>query len=185
LTFDEAYYLSDLQKVGHPHYAARAQWVIDNYAGKRVIELGCGFGQVIKSLRDVGIVAWGVDASQYAIDNTDAPGFVFHVTAGDSDLKRQDFCVSWNFLDCLNNEAEAELICDKLNGCTTNFHVLCTDDGSPDAANYIANGYFIKPMSYWLNLVDSDVILINYHTGDVFNGDGPINIPLNWGMISK
>ena len=185
MVFDQAYYENDLVKAEHPHFAQRATWIVDNYAGKRVIELGCGFGYVIKSLRELAIIAWGVDGSQYAIDNTEATGFVFHVDAKDSDLKKQDFCVSWNFLDCLADEAEAELIMDKINGCDTNFHVLCTDNGDNDSQNYINNGYFIKPMSYWLNLADNDVILVDYHTRDVYNNSGAINIPLSWGIMSK
>jgi len=184
MIFNEAYFTSDLPKADHPHFVTRAQWIIDNYAGKRVIELGCGFGHVIKALRGLGIVAWGVESSQYAVDNTEATGFVFPISAGDSDLKRLDFCVSWNFLDCLADEAEAEYVIAKINVCTSNYHVLCMDNGRPEVQNYIDKGYFIKPASYWLGLVDSDVVLVDYHTGTVYNS-GSINIPLSWGMISE
>jgi len=187
VTFDEAYYISDLQKSDHPHYSTRADWIIANYGGKRVIELGCGFGQVIKALRDFGVVAWGVDISQHVIDNTDASGFVFLASAQayKNQLKKQDFIISWNFLDCLADEAEAILVADALETADINYHVVCIDDGTTQAQEYKDKGYFIKTAQYWLDLLPSDAVLIEYHSRIVHNHVGELLLPLNWGFISE
>jgi len=183
MTFDEAYYENDLPRADHSHYLKRAEWILANYGGKRVIELGCGFGQVIKHLRDNGVIAWGVDGSAYAVANTYATGYVFEINAAEhSDIKLQDFVVSWNFLDSLLDEAEAEAVVDRINKSRTNYHVLCMDDGSLDAEAFKAKGYFIKPVEYWLALVDDDVILIDYFSRVAYNftDQGQLDIPLSW-----
>jgi SAM-dependent methyltransferase len=184
--FDEAYYVSDLPKGDYPHYTDRATWIQANYGGKRVIELGCGFGHVIKALRDSGIVAWGVDLSQHAFDNTVAPGFIFLSSAQDykNQLRNQDFVISWNFLDCMTDEAEAELVGDALARPTTQYHVICVDDGSQQAQDYKDRGYFIMPVSYWLNLLRSDAVIVEYHSRIVHNHTGELLMPLSWAFVS-
>ena len=36
-----------------------------------ILVVGCGFGGLVRAFRDLGKEAWGIDASQWAIDNRD------------------------------------------------------------------------------------------------------------------
>jgi len=37
-----------------------------------ILVVGCGFGGLVRALRDLGKQVWGIDASQWAIDNRDS-----------------------------------------------------------------------------------------------------------------
>jgi SAM-dependent methyltransferase len=185
MVFNQAYYENDLPKADHLHFQARADWIIANHGGKRVLDIGCGFGAVVAKLRAASIVAWGMDGSQYAVDNTYAPGFVFHTSAQNSgnEIKNQDFVVSWNFLDCLASEAEATAVVAKLDNASTNYHVICMDNGDNQSQRYKDQGYFIKSLTYWQALMPG-MVIIDYHTQNVY-GATDVFIPLSWDLISK
>jgi hypothetical protein len=60
---------------------------------------------------------------------------------------------------------------------------LCCDNKDADSENYIKNGYFIKPIDYWKELLPN-AILVDYHTEIVYNKDS-LKIPLSWNIISE
>jgi SAM-dependent methyltransferase len=46
------------------HFRAYAQWLVDRFAPKRVVEFGCNDGVLLRPLEQLGIDAWGVDVSE-------------------------------------------------------------------------------------------------------------------------
>ncbi len=80
-------------------------------SGKKVLEIGCAKGFLVKDLRDMGVDAYGIDISQYAIDNCE-PEVAPYLSVGDGkDLSQYsknefDVVISLRFLECL---ADAEL----------------------------------------------------------------------------
>lgn len=44
-----------------------AQKIVDEYAPKTVLEVGCAMGYLVEALRDRGVEAYGIDVSEYAI----------------------------------------------------------------------------------------------------------------------
>ena len=62
-------------------------------------------------------------------------------------------------------------------------HIICTDNHDLQSEQYSKDGYFIKPMSYWINLLPK-AILVDYHTGTVYNKE-LLKIPLSWDKISE
>lgn len=186
MLFNKAYYESNAPKQDHNHFQLRADWIIKSHNRRKVIELGCGFGSVIYRLRKSGIIAWGVDVSRYALEHSYAPNFVFNSSIEDYKyIAKNDFVVSWNLLDCLSGEDEAARAAEVLSIADKSYHVFCMDNNDSDSQHYKELEYFIKPASYWLSLVGPKVVLIDYHTGNVYNHPGPLNMPLSWGNISK
>lgn len=51
----------------HAGYAKRVQ--LFRYFPEPILVVGCGFGFLIKEFEELGKLAWGVDASPYAIEN--------------------------------------------------------------------------------------------------------------------
>lgn len=51
----------------HEGYAKRAR-LLANFPSP-ILVVGCGFGYLVDELRKLGIIAWGIDASDYAFQN--------------------------------------------------------------------------------------------------------------------
>lgn len=66
---------SQIEGVG----AATAQRFVTkgfSIVGRNVLFLGAGLGKTVSYYRGQGVNAWGLELVQWAVDNTDAPGFV-------------------------------------------------------------------------------------------------------------
>ena len=70
-----------------PSWARRAaKWVANNnLVGKKVLEIGCAKGFFVEALCDLGVNAFGLDVSSYAIETCDLAG-----TAQAAKLRRPD-----------------------------------------------------------------------------------------------
>jgi len=91
---------------------------INHYAisGKKVLELGAAKGFIVKDLRDMGVDAWGMEVSQYAVDNCE-PETVPYLQVGDArtDLKQYsnkefDLIYTVRFIECLTDAEVTALI---------------------------------------------------------------------------
>jgi len=70
IDFDELYF-RDRREMKAQHYQDAIDW--KNYFGckiNRITLLGCGFGQRVKILNNIGMDAAGIELSKYAINNT-------------------------------------------------------------------------------------------------------------------
>lgn len=82
-TYDEEYFLRG-QETGRSNYtnyrwlpeltiplAERIKKVVGMSGGQFVLDYGCGRGYLVRALREIGMNAFGVDVSQWAIENCD------------------------------------------------------------------------------------------------------------------
>lgn len=54
----------------YPQFQFLATWIKDNFNPRRVLDIGCAKGFLVKAFREIGIEAYGVDISHYAISNS-------------------------------------------------------------------------------------------------------------------
>ncbi len=80
--YDESYYtryrLSEEQTVNYSgclhlqkFFRRIAETIVEKYHPKTVLDAGCALGMLVKALRDLGVEAYGIDISEYAITHTD------------------------------------------------------------------------------------------------------------------
>jgi len=186
MIFDEAYFNGAGYKryYNFLHFTKRANWIKDNLSGK-ILEVGCAHGYLIYELDKVDVHIAGVDKSEY-VGNQLVPSVASRVTI--ADITRvvipdgyYDWIISWNTLDCLDNEAHAIKVAEKLNESKNQLHVLCMS-----GQNYKDDGYFIKDISYWRNLLPK-AYLVCHECGTVYVPEGYralSQIPLSWEKVS-
>lgn len=75
--YDKQYYDEHLGNDYHkeeqwlPLFQRFADHIVEDFAPKTVLDIGCAFGYMVKYLRDRGVEAWGIDTSSYAISQAD------------------------------------------------------------------------------------------------------------------
>jgi len=170
MEFDEEFFTKEINgEIDHPHFLQRAKW-IKNYIppGSWVCILGCGFGHLVKHLRDLGVNVFGVDVSVYAF-NCRVDEQVFCSPAESFKFPKGVYIFSWNLLDCLTEDIALKLS-QNLKGFKQIHVVCCSGDYKK---------YYIKPKKYW-NILFPDAIIIDYE-----NPFSDLHIPLSWGRVSN
>ena len=109
LEFNERYFTEDIKDRDYPHYLKRAEWIV-NYINPNsiVYVLGCGFGYLVKHLKDLGVNVIGVEIADYAFQNKKSDS-ILHSDVLDIDYSNADYLFSWNLLDCLNEQKAVEI----------------------------------------------------------------------------
>jgi len=134
--------------------------------GKRVLEIGCAKGFVVEAMRDLGINAYGIDISQYAVDcaRVDIKPYlrVADVRTVLSEYASREFAVlfSRRTLSCMTN-AEISLMVDQMNRIAVQ---QVHDYWEVDNVNY----YNIMPIQ---TLIDT----FNWKKGTIFIKSGNVN----------
>lgn len=54
-----------------PMWIRRAEFIIEKFHPKTVLDVGCAYGELVKGFIDLGVEAYGIDGSEYAINNSD------------------------------------------------------------------------------------------------------------------
>ncbi len=49
----------------------RGEFIIEKFHPKTVLDVGCAYGELVKALNDMSVEAYGIDGSDYAINNSD------------------------------------------------------------------------------------------------------------------
>ena len=190
--------------IDHPHYLARAQWIKEFHEGMtgNILEIGSGYGFLIKHLNDIGLVGKvsGLEPDEYPISKMTEVGVSQYIyndyVQGHNWILTPllDLVVSWNVLDSLPNEDTAINIANILNTKVQfQIHVLCCDvAGDNNCDIYKANGLFIKSIEFWKEFFTNDgTVLVDNTTGNVWvNHHGNWSketgwkVPLSWGKVS-
>ena len=157
MIFDEEYFSS----VGYtkyrnfPHFRERAKWIKANLVGS-ILEVGCAYGYLLYELHKIGVTAVGVDISSY-VGTQLLPEISDRVLITDiADVvieEKYDWIVSWNVLDCLDDDQHAIQVAGVLNkGSVDQLHIIqmCEREN-----NYTDQGYFIRDYNYWRSLLPS------------------------------
>ena len=66
--YDEKYFSSRSRP---PMWIRRAEFIVEKFHPKTVLDIGCAYGELVKGLNDLGVEAYGIDGSDYAINNSD------------------------------------------------------------------------------------------------------------------
>jgi 2-polyprenyl-3-methyl-5-hydroxy-6-metoxy-1,4-benzoquinol methylase len=119
-----------------------------NLSNYKVLEIGCAKGFLVQDLRDMGIDAYGIDVSSYAIGEAD-PAVAPYLSVGDartylSNYNNREFDVvfSMRFLECID-VSEVQALVDEMNRITKRFQIHEIDE-QPNPLYYVA-----KPITEW------------------------------------
>lgn len=135
-------------------------------SGKKVLEIGCAKGFLVKDLRDAGVDAYGRDISQYAIDNCEQ-GMSQYLSVGSATNLSQyvnrefDIIFSFRLLECLS-DSDIQLVLDqcKLKG-KRQIHIV--------SLNPNPNFYQQRTLQQWLDDFNWPKGTIIAPYGDEFN----------------
>lgn len=127
----------------------KAKQLLDKHSlkDKKVLEIGCAKGFLVKDLRDMGVDAYGLDVSFYAIDEAES-GMSSYLTVGDARTYLSnygdgefDVVFSLRFLECVSEIDIPDLV-DEMNRISKfQFHEV---DEQPNSKYYLtksANDY--------------------------------------------
>lgn len=94
LTFDESYYNNIWGTIHrHDYTESLANCLIQKYGKCRILDIGTGCGHLVKILREKGCDAWGLEISDYALENSCAHGYVLKGSVVDVPFKNDSFDV--------------------------------------------------------------------------------------------
>jgi len=135
------------------------------FIGKKLLDIGCAKGFLVEDLRELGVDAYGMDVSSYAIGESAVQPYL---TVGDArtDLaqyKRNefDFIISTRVLECFS-EAELPDIISEMNRISRKqVHVI-------DDENLNENFYLKKSLTWWKSLgFQKGTILISQQSKNI------------------
>ena len=98
--------------------------------GRTVLEVGCAKGFIVQDMRDLGVNAFGIDVSSYAVSCAD-PSVRAFIQCGnilDIDYEENQFdsLFSTDFFECVTDET-AQMLINKFNHMArTQFHLIGT-----------------------------------------------------------
>ena len=67
--YDEAYFANRSRP---PMWIRRAEFIVEKFNPKTFLDIGCAYGELVKALHDLGVDAYGIDGSEYAVASVDA-----------------------------------------------------------------------------------------------------------------
>ncbi len=156
--FDKAYY-EDIWETVHRHDYCNtlADNLITKFGKVRFLDVGCGCGFLVKTLRDKGCEAYGMEISQYAVDNSHGNVLLSSVT--DIPFKDNYFDVvfSQGLWDYIKEEDidQAWKECLRV-GRHQEHYIDTTQDTGPWSKDFLTH----KSQEWWDNKLKQSKILV-------------------------
>lgn len=125
-------------------------------AGKKVLELGCAKGFIVEDLRELGVDAYGMDWSEYAIGEADRATKQYLYTedarTGLAQFSRNefDFIISLRFMECLSDDDIPAVVTALNRVSASQFHRIDEFIGYPKKTG-AAQFYNAKLLEDWLS----------------------------------
>ena len=112
------------------------QYLVDTFAIKTMIDVGCGPGGMVKAARELGLIAYGLDGDIWCNAN-----IVHDFTKGPFEIERMDLAWSVEFLEHVEERYMSNIF-SVLNKCK---YVFCTHNPKPGLwhSNCMPNEYWI------------------------------------------
>lgn len=124
----------------------------------KVLELGCAKGYLIKALRKKGVDCYGLDFSDYAVDNADSEAKPYIKKADvreelkEIDNNEYSLIFSKDFIGCLSNKEAVEV---------TKEAIRISDKVCFISSNYGDSKYYnMKNIKDWEKLLPSEVFVL-------------------------
>ena len=141
---------------------------------KTVLFVGCAKGFDVQDFRELGIEAYGIDVSAYAISKAseDIRSYVavddlMNLTA--DDLMNYDMIVGLRVLPCLSNDQLVSFSANlALSGCESVFLVDTLETYTPSEVQLASENYNVKTLSEWKLLFPSSNIYSYRRAGNSF-----------------
>jgi cyclopropane fatty-acyl-phospholipid synthase-like methyltransferase len=118
---------------------------------KTVLDVGCAMGYLVQAFREIGVKAWGLDKSRWAIDHADRFLKPFLYQGDSSDLSPWDdngfdLVVSWNTLEHVPLEQLLRTISEicRVSADSVAINIAITDDG------HDKSHVSIFPVPWWI-----------------------------------
>ena len=150
-----------------------AEKIINNFHPKTVLDMGCAFGYLVEALRKKGVEAYGIDISEYAINNAEESikPYVKNMSAldelPDDFPKHFDLVVSIEMIEHLYEEDGLKVI-DKMVSYADKVLISSTDDDFDDVThvNVQKKEYWVDKFAKkgFLRNLDIDTTFISYNT---------------------
>ena len=156
--FENEYYCKRWYRNGSEFYLDRAIKLFNLYdlEGKKVLDIGCGQCFLVNDLRGMGVLADGVDVSEYAVGHSehavqaDAKDYVKGLKVNEYDL-----IVMVGFLCCLTDEELTQFVKDVSKKAKQFFIIEWRNFNADKESLY--NG---KTMEEWVSLLPDNVTVI-------------------------
>lgn len=138
----------------------------NRFVGKKLLVIGCAYGFEVKAFRDLGIDAWGIDVSSFAISQAES-SIQSYLQVGDirtailsMGRNSYDYIFSHYFMECMSDSDLVTLI-PELNRVARSGQVhTVTTNSNPDYYN-------VKTLSQWLALAwEQGTILVENNNFD-------------------
>lgn len=150
-----------------------AENIVNQLHPKTVLEMSCAFGYLVEALRKKGVEAYGIDISEYAINNAEESikPYVKNMSALDelpNDFpKHFDLVVSIEMIEHLYEEDGLKVI-DKMASYADKVLISSTDDDFDDVThvNVQKKEYWVDKFAKkgFLRNLDIDTTFISYNT---------------------
>ena len=135
------------------HFLMTKQW-IDYFKCKNVFDLGCGIGLYGVPMNMLGVIYFGLELSQWAIDNT--PYKNLRIKQGDirekQDFKDFDLVLVFDVLEHLKEE-ELDKTLDNIKDYGNNFLFSIPYEGDPNLREDPTHRIF-KPKEWWVKKLE-------------------------------
>ena len=144
-----------------PTYREIAEALVHVFQPRRVLEIGCATGIIVKHLNDMGCEAWGIDVSKWAVDHAEHPQ-VRHASAAHLPFESRyfDLVFSCHAIEHLPDEVFSQSMQEMTRVCSDfQFHMLPIPGTPPyvgDIETVRSNlkkdptHQQLQPMEWWL-----------------------------------